>query len=152
MNHLVYKALMFFSLISFPNISIAQETSGSDKCKCNYSCWPAVEKPENLTSQDILGFLKSLSRECESNVEFSETSNEVLFKILEENSELFIGVLEKQKSTEIEYIIHLLESPENDSIDISKIVMNVKNTPGGSLTKKRIIHALEKALNKYTSN
>ena len=67
-------------------------------------------------------FLKSFSRECSSNVEFSEFSNEVLFKILEKQPSLFIDAMCLNDKT-IEYSDIYLEisSPLSDLFPLDAI-------------------------------
>ena len=121
-----------------------------DTCKCNYSCWPVIKDSINgLTEQQILSFLKSLGHDCDNNVEFSEVSNETLFKIMEFNSARFISVIEKHQ-TEIEFskILKMIENPINDGVDLVKMSKLVNNVKIDSETKSRIIESLKTAINK----
>ena len=50
-------------------------------------------KINNLSEDLILRFLQTFGKECKNNVEFSEFSNEVLFKVIQGYPELFYKII-----------------------------------------------------------
>ena len=120
-----------------------------DTCKCNYNCWPVIKDSINgLTDRQILSFLKTLGHDCVNNAEFSEVSNETLFKIIEFNSARFINVIEKyQADIEFNEILKMIENPIYDGIDLEKTSKLVNNVKPDSKAKNRIIESLKNAIN-----
>jgi len=121
-----------------------------DTCKCNYNCWPLIKDSINgLNDQQILSFLKTFGHDCDNNAEFSEVSNENLFKMIEFNSARFITVIEKyQTNIEFNEILKMIENPIKDGIDLKKISKLVDNVKSDSKVKSRIIESLKIAINK----
>jgi len=122
-----------------------------DTCKCNHNCWPVIKDSINgLTDRQILSFLKTLGHDCDNNAEFSEASNETLFKIIEFNSAKFITVIEKHQSDiEFSSILKMIENPINDGIDLKKILTLINNVKSDSMIKSKIVDSIKTAINKY---
>lgn len=96
-----------------------------------------------LTPKEIRDFLMTFGRECDSNVEFSEWSNELLFSVLAQQTELVLIILEKEKYTvDQEEIIDELSQPINDGIDVKKLIDKVDKVKIDDEFKKKITDAL----------
>jgi hypothetical protein len=132
------------------NIIVIQEIQLNDSCKCNDNCWPDLKKNNYYLNDDqILLFLNSIGEECKNDAEFSEVSNEVLFNIVGANPESFLKVIETNSSKiDIKWILHELENPVNDGIDVRSIFEKINNITGYDSTKNLIIKSLNIALNK----
>jgi len=104
-----------------------------------------VSNLEKLEYSDIFQFLYTFSKDCSKNVEYSEYSNEVLFKVLEMHPEDFIICMNKEKGLELEYIYSELSTPILD-INGSVIYEKVQNVSGDRHVKEKILKALKKAI------
>jgi hypothetical protein len=49
-----------------------------------------------LSQKEIKDFLLTFGKECEANVEYSEWSNELLFDVLEKQTELTLSTIQKE--------------------------------------------------------
>lgn len=105
-----------------------------------------VSNLQKLKYSDIYQFLYTFSKDCSKNVEYSEYSNEVLFKVLENYPKQFIACMNKEKELESEYIYSELSTPLLD-IDGKAIHEKVKSVSGDNHAKERILKALRKAVN-----
>jgi hypothetical protein len=71
--------------------------------------------------------LKTFGNECKGNVEYTEFSNEVLFKVINKKTEIFIDVFNKNiESLETEVILKELESPLLDQADLNQIISKIQ--------------------------
>ncbi len=100
---------------------------------------------EKLEYSEISQFLYTFSKDCSKNVEYSEYSNEVLFKVLEKYPEDFIICMTKDKGLELEYIYSELSTPILD-INGRVIYEKVQNVSGDKHVKEKILKALKKAI------
>ncbi len=96
---------------------------------------------EQLKYDDIFQFLYTFTKDCSKKIEYSEFSNEVLFKILEKYPNEFIACMHTEKELEAEYIYVQLSTP---LLDINKkmIYRNIKNASGDNSVKRKILKAL----------
>jgi hypothetical protein len=140
---------LFFNKAS--GITLDYQKNGlKDTCKCNYNCWPAIRDSINgLTEQQVLAFLQTLGHDCDNNVEFSEYSNETLFKIIEFNPDRFVSVIEKHQAYIVfNTIFEMIENPVKDGIDLEKVADLVCNIKTDSKVKSRIVESLKIAINR----
>lgn len=116
-----------------------------DKTKCQSEPLLAITNNiEHLDDSLILDFLKTFSVICENNVEFSEWSNELLFKILSKNLELFFKTFADNISVlDTTAIFKELESPLHDLIDLEQIRKNITTIDIDKDFKEKIIKRLE---------
>lgn len=117
----------------------------SDSCKCNYNCWTDMKDSINgLTVQQIFRFLTTISVDCRNNAEFSEYSNERLFKIMELNPDNFLKAIDIH-NTEVEFseIIEQIKSPINDGIDLKEIFTKIQKSKVDSGFKVKILKAIK---------
>jgi hypothetical protein len=103
---------------------------------------------DKLTRDDLSLFLQSFHPSCISNAEFTEWSNELLFRILNAYPETIIELLESEE-LERKNIISTLESPINDAIPVQPLIDKIKRLQISTTTSKDVINALETALTNY---
>ena len=105
----------------------ALATFGQSVKKCDGTMVTfAKDKVGRLNKDDIRDFLLTFGKECENNVEFGEYSNEVLFLVLDKQTELTLQTIEKQKhQLELNEILSALSSPINDGIDVKSLIPRV---------------------------
>ncbi|MCK3684228.1 hypothetical protein [Maribellus sp. YY47] len=107
------------------------------------------ENIENCNDELIVKFLQSFGRECKNNVEYSEFSNEVLFKLLQSQPEQFSKVLTKHKdSIDFDYLIQEIENPLLDLVDLENIQERVVKSINDKELKNKLNTALNKAIEK----
>ena len=90
-------------------------------------------------------FLYTFSKDCSKNIEYSEYSNEMLFKVFEKYPEQLINCMSKEKDLDIDYILLELSTPLLD-INGKVIYEKVQNASGDKLIKEKILEALKKAI------
>ncbi len=102
-----------------------------------------------LNYQDIYRFLFSFSSNCENNVEFSEFSNEVLFKLFVNFPIETIDVISKSYSyIEIDIVLDIIKSPLLDyNLDI--IIDTISNYSNQTFIIKEIVNSLNIANQSY---
>jgi hypothetical protein len=104
-----------------------------------------VSNLEKLEYSDIFQFLYTFSKDCSKNVEYSEYSNEVLFKVLEKYPEQLMSCMSKEKNLDLDYILSELSTPILD-INGKVIYERVQNALGDKLIKKKVLEAIKKAI------
>ncbi len=123
------------------NNSFGQE---SDSLKCNISIVrEAYQNIENISGELMLQFLKTFGKDCKNNVEFSEFSNETLFKVIQKNPEVFSEILEKNlNQIDFEEIIFNLRNPLHDLIDLDLTINKIADTKIEKSIKDKLIIAI----------
>jgi hypothetical protein len=116
-----------------------------DPTKCKTE--PLLTFSENindLSEQMVLDFLSTFSVICEANAEFSEWSNELLFKALSNNPELVLKVLNSNANKlDTVNIYSELESPLHDLIPIDSITTKIEPLDIDDRIKNSVLRRLE---------
>lgn len=100
-----------------------------------------------LTKKEMKNFLLTFGKECDNNVEFSESSNEVLFLVLNRQTRLTLKTIEKEeKQLELEAIRDDLSYPISDIIPLKEILNKVKKVKMESRLKSLIVESLNTAV------
>ena len=99
------------------------------------------ENLENLNYETVKNFICTFDSTCINNIEFSEWSNELLFKLLEKDINLLNKVLHDLGFNYVKLIGKELETPIID-FDLNNIYLLIKNSKG----PKDIIEAEKKAI------
>jgi len=135
---------LFFGSITGHSL-IDKTANYKDTCKCNYNCWPDLKDSINgLSIIQIYRFLKTISLDCENNAEFSECSNDRLFKIMELNSNNFLIAIDTySKDLEIGEILSQIKRPVNDSINLKGIYTKIQKSKVESGLKDQILKLLK---------
>ncbi|MBL7851791.1 MAG: hypothetical protein JNN04_12885 [Cyclobacteriaceae bacterium] len=132
-------------------ISFAITSSGQEIKKCDGAVLSATsEKLGKLNQREIRNFLLTFGKECRNNVEYSEWSNELLFAILNNQTELSLKTIEKfETSIDLEEILADLGSPINDTIDVKALIPKVDQIQFNGKLKQQILIKLKEAAQKY---
>lgn len=115
-----------------------------DETKCKIEPILAVhENMENLTSEIVLDFLNTFSVICEANVEFSEMSNEMLFRALLNEPELVLSVIsDNSNQLDTTSILEELKSPLHDLIPTDSIKTKIESLNINPVVKKSVLKRL----------
>ncbi len=125
------------------NMKETPTTSESVKKRCNIDIVLEVdENIDSLSENMIYLFLYSFDKVCSSNVEFSEYSNEILFKLLKYYPEQVAKNIVKDSINQ-DVILKELSSPINDAINTDEVIKAVENANINGKTKERFISALK---------
>jgi hypothetical protein len=125
-----------FILISFV-------TYGQSSKKCDDSILEKVSTERGVTEIIIKSFLLTLGQECSSNVEFSEWSNEILFQLLNNQTELTIKtIVDNQREIDMSVVLEYLASPINDSVDPKAVASKVGGVEFDERLKKEMLTRL----------
>ena len=108
-----------------------------------------MHNQSTLSYQEIENFFCTLDPSCQTAVEFSEVSNELLFEIFAMYPGIAIAVLERS-NVEVDFIVSLLADPINDGIDVITVKISVSNATGNKKIKEAIIAALNEAAGKIS--
>jgi hypothetical protein len=121
------------------------EIDNYDSTKCRTEPLLAIDQNlGNLTDEMILDFLSTFSVICEANVEFSQWSNELLFKVLITNPELTLTVLSNNlQRLDTTSIYAELESPLHDLIPTDSITKKIEQLKINEQLKKSVLRRLE---------
>jgi hypothetical protein len=109
----------------------------------------AYENLDNLTTEIVGEFLCTFDTKCNVNVEFSQWSNETLFRVLESSPDTFFESLKHYK-VDREQIIREIAEPIEE-FDLQTIYTKIKQTqvPADTDTfKTRILNSLTLAVDK----
>ena len=108
------------------------------------------EKIGTLTKKEITDFLLTFGEECQNNAEYSEWSNELLFFLLDKQTELTLKTIKKEeKKIEINQILKELSEPIRDTPNLKELITKIEKTKiKGQLTDE-IIKRLKTADEKY---
>lgn len=137
---------MRFSILTI--LTLATTTLlGQTVKKCDDSILLVTsEKIGQLNQKQITDFLLTLGQECRNNVEFSEWSNEILFSLLDKQTDLTIKTIEKEeKRIEMEEIFDDLSSPIHDLINLKDIISKIEKVKIKKELKDKIIEKLKTA-------
>ena len=99
--------------------------------KCDIEFLAHIEKlieQNAITENEITGLFQTISDSCKNNVEFSEYSNEILFKTLEIQPEIFVDKLSTLKKSKQMFIINELTTPVSDKYELKNIIIQIKDT------------------------
>jgi hypothetical protein len=97
-----------------------------------------------VTHQEIVDFLLTFGEECKNNVEYSEWSNELLFELLEKQTELTVKTIAHQaQRIELAAILENLEEPIHDRFDLKTIIAKVEKVKFNPEMKNEIINRLK---------
>jgi hypothetical protein len=101
------------------------------------------KKTGSLSQSNIFRFLHTFGQECRTDVEYSEWSNELLFSVLNRQTQATLIVLyKKERSLDIEEIIHSMSSPLNDFVGIDSLIVKVEGTNPANPMRGKVLEAL----------
>src|SRR3954468_20131299 len=80
------------------------------------------KKVGTLNQREIKDFLLTFGEACRNNAEYAEWSNELLFSILDKQTELTLITIQKEEAQlEINEILNDLTSPISDATNIKRL-------------------------------
>ncbi|WP_337330366.1 hypothetical protein [Chryseolinea sp. T2] len=104
------------------------------------------EKIGKLSEQEIGDFLSTFGEECRNNVEFTEWSNELLFDVMEMQTQLTLTTIEQDKRIDLGEILEVIASPLLDE-DIDTLIAKVRSTNVEPKLKQKVLEKLTIAKN-----
>jgi hypothetical protein len=138
---------MQWLVVALPLIFIAGYSQGKCK-KCDIDKVKAIEKNyANLTYPTVQQFLCTLDESCKTNVEYSEWSNEIIYKLLNKHAALFFEVLTKEKSINKRVLLTEIENPLLD-YDFQLLSKKVVAVNAKKELQQQVLEALKKAAKK----
>jgi len=122
-----------------------------DSVSCNQNALLAIHNNfDNLNKEDIANFLMTFHEDCRNNIEFSQWSNELLYKTLDSYTKEVMDLLIKPSSNfNRKVILSELESPINDAIMPQPIIDKINEMDYNNASAKSVIAALQTAADKY---
>ncbi|MEQ1584477.1 MAG: hypothetical protein ABL895_01255 [Cyclobacteriaceae bacterium] len=104
-------------------------------------------KMGQLTQREIRSFLLTFGQECRNNVEYIEFSNEILFDLLDKQTELLLKTMKiEENKIEMNIILEDLGMPINDEIDVRSILSKVEKVNVSGQIKNDIVDRLNSAI------
>ena len=147
LNQLVLKKVRFIILIfAFLTTGVVEAVSQNIK-KCDGTVVLSTKNAiGQLTREEVSDFLLTFGKECINNIEYSEFSNEVLFALLEEHTDLTLTTMEGMgKEIEIDVLLKEIASPLHDLIDIKGILEKVETAKVSKHFKSKVVEQLKVA-------
>jgi hypothetical protein len=105
------------------------------------------DRLDSLSLQLISDFLCTFDSSCASNVEYSEWSNETLFKVMQKAPTLFFQVIEREFLNS-NLLLQEIRSPINDGIDLQLTYDRLKRGKAKVEIKAKYLEALKVAAKK----
>ncbi|NWG28328.1 MAG: hypothetical protein HXY48_07315 [Ignavibacteriaceae bacterium] len=127
-------------LIIFSFISNIYGQTDLDSIKCNLNVLLKFNNSLDSIDTDLaIGFFQTFDESCENKVEYSEWSNELLFKFLENDPTKFILVLSIKAGYDLDFLFKNLESPIHDSFNLEKMYSEVENIDMDNYIKEEVL-------------
>lgn len=99
-----------------------------------------------MNQKEITDFLLTFGQECRNNVEYSEWSNDLLFSLIDKQTDLTVRTIEKEeKRIEMAEILDDLSSPIHDLTNIKDIISKIEKAKINKEIKDKIIERLKTA-------
>ena len=103
------------------SLNTESKALNTDSLKCNIDVVVRLsETMENPDKATILNFLCTFDETCNSNVEYSEFSNEVLFQVVQKHPDQVLELLSNKK-VKTQVILKELKSPISDTYNVADI-------------------------------
>ncbi len=145
-----FKLLILFPILMSVISSSKSFGQESDTLKCNISIVLQMDDNIDKAPDELVAkFLKTFGQDCKNNAEYSEFSNEVLFRLLQRQPSKFCFALDSYKeSIDIDYIIQEIENPLLDLIDLEKTKERIVESLNDMELKVKLQKALDIAIEK----
>jgi|WetSurMetagenome_2_1015567.scaffolds.fasta_scaffold449815_1 hypothetical protein len=96
----------------------------------------------HLTAEQISLFVMAFDTSCRNNAEFSEWSNELLFKVVQTQPQVFLKVLSTTDGFHRGLILRELKRPVNEP-DLDSVQAAVQSVRAYPKTRQRVLRSLE---------
>ena len=139
------KFIPILLLISIAKQDVYSQAVKNQKkqCFCNLAVVRNTNKNlRHLTTPNIYAFLSTFDTSCRNNFEYTEYSNDVLFKILTTNPRLLVDALEKYADLHKGYIYMEISNPLLD-YNFKEIIQLVERTCQSGQVKEKVISKLQ---------
>lgn len=138
--------LLLITTLNTGTISYPGAASGCEKC--NIEILVRTETSINtLSFEDVQAFFCTMDDSCRSNVEFSEFSTELVFRVLAEKPGLFMNALSTTSKKTCDAVLDKLET-SNDFVDLKKLYESLSQIDGPEMVKSKVLKSIKKALAK----
>ena len=117
--------------------------AGCQKCE-NEKVKVIRDNIDNLTTQMVKDFLCTFDNSCSTNIEFTQWSNEMLFKVLDKEPRLIINALDQNHFGNIEILLEEIENPIYD-YDYQEIYDKLSRVQTKKGNKERLLKSIELA-------
>lgn len=124
--------------------------ASAQKCKkCDMNADVDIsDRVQKNTYSQIQSFLCTFDEQCRSNVEFSEFSNEHLFKVIEAYPQVFIQVLQNVDDVKQRLILDELEVPIHDGFDLELIYAKLSQIEESNAMLEKVKASIGSAVRK----
>lgn len=138
-----------FLQVNFVETNLEEIKNNDRSCqKCDLETLKTLnEHLDNLTFKIISDFVCTFDLTCKNNIEYSEWSNELLFKVLDKSPKLLFEVLGSQQYRNKEIVINEVKSPVLE-IDFQNLYDKVKIAPGVTVIRAEFLTAIITAAEK----
>lgn len=99
------------------------------------------ENIDSLDSSQIVSFLCTFDKSCENNIEFSEWSNELLFRVIDKYTQLYFDILTSENISNQEIIFSEFASPLLEE-DFQTLYNKIKKVNSPTKWKTRHLESL----------
>lgn len=113
---------------------------------CSIEILVNFERNFNTLSEELISlFFCTFDKACKFNVEYSQYSNDLIFKFLNTYPELLLSSLSQMPSdsSKLEYIIQTFEHPISDIYDVDRLIVSLEEINDYPNLKLRIIKSLK---------
>jgi len=129
----------FFTVLTLLTFTTIFAVTPCDKCDIE-KVKIANEHLDSLTFQIVSDLLCTFDSICNNNVEYSEWSNETLFKVLEKSPTIFFEVVANEQVNS-KLLLREIESPIHD-FELQKIYDKIRATSAPTNIKAKYLNAL----------
>ncbi|WP_194976315.1 hypothetical protein [Aquiflexum lacus] len=124
-------------------LTLSTSFAQTDCKKCDIEKVKTIhDNIDNLTFKMVKDFLCTFDNLCETNIEFSQWSNEMLYKLLDKEPELIIKVLDQSQLDNIEILLDEIENPIHE-FDYQKICEKVSEVKIESDFKQKVLKSIK---------
>lgn len=102
------------------------------------------ENMDNLNIHIVEEFLCTFDNSCNTNIEYSQWSNEILYQLFDNDPELIFKVFEQGQVDNAQILLNELEHPIQD-FDYQKIYNEIEETKTNSDFKDKVLKSIELA-------
>ena len=114
--------------------------------KCDMELLHLSEKTKvSFSKTEITSMFCTMDHSCSNNAEFSEVSNEILFKIFINQPELALQSLSENAQFDLNYICAELTRPVNDGINVQEAYAAVSRVEGYDNVKTKVLKSFDEA-------
>lgn len=139
MINLILSILMVFAC------STQKKAKRFECTECNIATITTTDKEiETVKVGQVITFLCTIKKECSKNVEFSEYSNEVLFKLIDRRTQTFIDAFANVPESDRINLLDVIANPLLD-YNTAELKIKIEKSEASDGIKKSLIAALGKS-------